>query len=228
MNYISKSEFNKLSKYEAKSYILNSPLYNEYVRLKKALYMYDTYFDKESGKFIDLEGEVIEYNCSTLSSITDLYIYYERTYPYLWKECQRIYHAKISRTNRLKKRVEKMLSSGQCIFLTITFNNKVLGNTSSRSRRDYVRKYLNSLTCPYVGNIDFGKKNNREHYHALVQSEFVKYTDWKNGNCDGEKIRLNSTNEDVQRLARYVAKLTNHAIKSTTKNSYILYSRKFK
>ena len=175
MNYLDKLEFNKLSKYQRKSYILNSPLYNEYVRLRKSLYMYDTYFDKEIGKFIDLDGAVIEYNCSSEKSVADLYFYYQKTYPYLWKECKRIYHAKICRTNRLKKRVEKMLSSGQCIFLTITFNNKVLGNTSSRSRRDYVRKYLNSLCCPYVGNIDFGKNNKREHYHALVQSDFIKY-----------------------------------------------------
>ena len=126
-----------------------------------------------------------------------------------------------------------MIYKNDCLFLTFTFRDKTLNNTSAYTRRRYVKYFLNALNVPYVANIDFGKKNEREHYHAVVQIGRVDYSKWKYGAINGIKIRNDIkydddgviTSESVEKIARYVAKLTNHAIKETTRRSVIMYSR---
>ena len=207
-----------MNKLFIKSVCLNSFLYAEYVKIEKAIYIWTT----------KQECEVKNDNLLSYERALELQRLYLIRYPRLYKECKRIYKARLSRVSRLKKRVSKMLNSGQCIFLTFTFIDGALENLSSQTRKDYVRRFLNSLNCPYVGNIDFGKLNHREHYHALVQCDYVPYTFWLYGNLDGTKVRIGADDTDIAKISRYIAKLTNHAIKETTKNSYILYSRKFK
>lgn len=125
---------------------------------------------------------------------------------------------------RIKTKTEKIVTAGECVFLTLTFNDETLANTTEETRRTYVRKFLKS-NCPvYVANIDYGKKNEREHYHALVNGK-VDYAAWhKYGAIRGEVVR--TSKGDVERTARYVAKLTLHAIKKTAgKGRRIIYSR---
>ena len=75
-----------------------------------------------------------------------------------------------------------------------------------------------------VANKDFGARNGREHYHAAVLLKGkIDYSKWKYGCLNGQKIRLNGMS-DV-RLAKYIAKLTNHAIKETCKRNVLIYSR---
>lgn len=207
-----------MNKLFIKSVCLNSFLYAEYVKIEKAIYIWTT----------KQESDVQNDNLLSYERALEFQILYRTRYPRLYKECKRIYKARLSRVSRLKKRVSKMLNSGQCVFLTFTFVDGALKNLSAQTRKDYVRRFLNDLQCPYVGNIDFGKTNGREHYHALVQNNYVSYTDWLYGNLDGIKVRIGADDTDVAKISRYIAKLTNHAIKETAKNSYILYSRKFK
>ena len=115
-----------------------------------------------------------------------------------------------------------MLESGNCIFLTFTFTDEVLAKTNEDTRRQKVRRYLSSYNCEYVANIDFGKKNGREHYHALIQCNNVDYNAFDYGALNGERVR--STN-DFAKLAKYISKLTNHAIKDTAKGSRLIYNR---
>lgn len=142
-----------------------------------------------------------------------------------WQECERISNAHRSRVCRLRKRTEDMVLNSDCIFLTLTFNDKALQRRNADSRKQAVKRYLNDLNVPYVANIDFGKKNHREHYHALVGSDKIDYSLWhKFGAIKGKKVRNNITDND--KIVKYIAKLTNHAIKETTKRNAIIYSRK--
>lgn len=110
------------------------------------------------------------------------------------------------------------------MFLTLTFNNKTLNNTSSDTRRKYVRRFLKENCVCYVANKDFGGRNGREHYHAVVLVKGqLNYTNWSYGALNGQKIRLNGTSNT--KLAKYVSKLTNHAIKKTCKRNVLIYSR---
>lgn len=144
-------------------------------------------------------------------------------------ESERVNKATYNRNTRLKKTIERMLKYNNCIFLTMTFRDDVLNNTSQETRRRYITRFLNEQCLYYVANIDYGFKNEREHYHAVVIA--------KNNEVDGVFYRLNYGSINFERinyneftstkLAKYVNKLTNHAIKETCKQSRVIYSRNY-
>ena len=119
-----------------------------------------------------------------------------------------------------------MLLNGSCIFLTLTFNDDTLRNTTEKQRRVAVSRYLKQYGCMYVANIDYGSKNKREHYHALINCDKVDFKSWrKYGNINAKRVRNKDIESDKNKLSKYIAKLSNHAIKETTKRSCLIYSR---
>lgn len=141
-------------------------------------------------------------------------------------EAYKINEAYWKRLRRLKQRVNEMLTSGPCLFLTLTFTDETLQNTTEKKRRVAVSRYLKQFNCKYIANIDFGAENHREHYHAVIQCKSVDTTSWhKYGAIYIEKVRNNGIKRNSERLSKYVCKLSNHAIKETTRRSSLLYSR---
>ena len=140
----------------------------------------------------------------------------------LYKEAHKVNKASYSRRDRLSKRIKTMLTSGSCIFLTLTFTDDVLASTSEDTRHRYVTRFLKTVSDRYVANIDYGKLNEREHYHAIVLAQKVDNKLWSYGSINFERIRINS-NEKI--LAKYICKLVNHAIKETTKRNHTIYSK---
>ena len=151
------------------------------------------------------------------------------------KEARKINKANYFRVGRLVKRITSMLNKGHCIFCTFNFSDAVLNNTTADTRKQYVRKHLKSFNCVYVANIDFGtdkeytdrkgnkrKGTSREHYHALIQIDKLPLK-WSHGFEYLEHVRLKDST-DIK-LSKYISKLTNHAIKETTKRSCLIYSR---
>lgn len=163
----------------------------------------------------------------SLASANAFVSYFESLYPVEWNEATKINHAFYERTKRLRCKMHFLLSRSDCTFLTLTFNNEFLNTTSATYRRKYVSRFLNSLDCSYIANIDFGKQNAREHYHAVVAC--VPTVDqMKAYSCGFYSVQpVRDTSDDEVRLAKYVSKLSNHAIKETTKRSALLYSRKY-
>lgn len=170
---------------------------------------------------LEAYGEVIhsEYDFTTALNLDEIM---KETNPIEWNEARKINNAYYNRVKRLKRKIATMLESGNCIFLTFTFTDKILNSTTADTRRQKVRRFLSSYNCDYVANIDFGSKNGREHYHALIQCENVDYSAFNYGALNGERVR--STNDFVK-LAKYISKLTNHAIKDTCKGSRMIYNR---
>lgn len=164
-------------------------------------------------------------------------------------EAEKINKARYLRTKRLRLKISNILKEcNTCIFLTLTFNDKILENTTAKTRREYVKKYLETSGAPYVANIDFGSKNGREHYHAVV-GDFVSLEKWdkKCGYALAEYIQIEKSldfkkvpkryqnlspeeqktlmmADNEKKLSKYISKLTNHAIKETTKQSRAIYS----
>ena len=142
-------------------------------------------------------------------------------------ECSRISKAQGQRTKRLTRYISSMLNKAslldeKCLFLTLTFNDKCLNSSSPGSRRKFITKWLKKWCDVYVANIDFGKKNGREHYHAVVLPfSKIDFSTWKYGTCNFEYIHTPNT----RALAKYTSKLTNHAIKETTKRCATIYAR---
>lgn len=144
----------------------------------------------------------------------------------LVKVARSIANCNYKKRKRVKSKMADIVIDGDCLFLTLTFTDEVLKKTSEATRRRYVVRYLKSQSAVYVANIDFGSKNDREHYHALVKANKVDYSPWHHyGAIKGEKVV--STGASAERLSRYIVKLTNHAIKETAgQGRRIIYSRK--
>ena len=138
-------------------------------------------------------------------------------------EAEKINKAYYTRKKRLQTHIENMLNRGTCHFLTVTFKDDVLNSTTPQTRRRYVARFLKSLAPVYIANIDFGAQNGREHYHAIVRSDTADVSSWQYGFTNVQKVR---SEKDAAALAKYTSKLTNHAIKDTTKGSRLIYSAK--
>lgn len=140
------------------------------------------------------------------------------------KECRRINNAYFARKKRLKDRVMDLIHKGTCIFATLTFTDEVMASTKLETRRKYVQRYLKSISDYYVANIDYGVDDNythREHYHALICVDYIS-DKWDYGYTWFEKVRSHS---NPKKISKYIAKLTNHAIKDSTKRQCYIYSR---
>lgn len=151
-------------------------------------------------------------------------------YPIEWKEAERINHASVQRTVRLKKRISSMIDYSlnntdvYPLFLTLTFTDKIFKSTNALTRKRYVTRFLKENCISYVANRDYGSQKGREHYHAVVLVKgMLDYTKWSFGCLNGQKIVFNGVSN--VKLAKYVSKLTNHAIKETCKRSVLIYSR---
>jgi len=213
--------------YAFKAEVLKSNLTQEQKDIALSLYAHSMLV--ETGLYIPCK-----YDYETAETKRSFYI---QNYPREWKEAERINYAFYKRVKRLKSKITVMLNSGNCLFLTLTFTDKVLDSTSPETRRRYVSYYLKQFGVPYIANIDFGTADayiddngntrqgtKREHYHAVIQTDKIDLSEWhKYGAIKLEKIRA-SQNDNI-RLAKYVSKLTNHAIKETTKRACLIYSR---
>ena len=196
--------------YKYKAEILkNTDLLREQKLVSRSLFIQDDVVDRKTGevmtfsdaKFLDMV------NCNDSD----------------WIEAGKINHCAYKRAKRLRNRISWMVKQGDCLFLTLTFTDGVLDDTSDETRKKYVKRFLKSQSDQYVANIDFGAQNEREHYHAVILASRVDYTLWhKYGGIKGEKIRSNDISP--VKLGKYISKLTNHAIKETTRRCAIIYS----
>lgn len=140
-----------------------------------------------------------------------------------FNDSMRIYSNHCKRTQRVRQKIGEMTFFNPCSFLTLTFTDDVLQSTSIDTRRRYVSRFLKSISSEYVANIDFGKKNDREHYHAVVVGQDLDLTGWdKYGFSNAKKITVSDSSNS--KLSKYINKLANHATKDTTKQIKIIYS----
>ena len=193
---------------ETKKIILKNNLDKEY---GKAHYKHFIGDSTDLIDFIDCYGDDFTRVCSNLNKSV-----YRR-----WSKC--------------KAKMEEIICNGNAYFLTLTFNDKALEGTSKATRRRYVARVLKSNFPFYVANIDYGGKNGREHYHAIVWSFNDPRGDFKPcwakyGFSDVRRIGDDET--DRTRVAKYITKLSRHALKETTKNGEstdrLIYSRNVK
>lgn len=211
--------------YKLKSIVLSSDIGQEYIkldkRIKRNLYLHNaidyatTWGDPVSSSFPDMDKQLIN---DTLEDLSDDFIFCE---------AHKINRASSRRVQRLRSRIEKLVFSGNAIFATLTFTDNVLSSTSQKTRRRYVARFLKSQSEFYVANIDFGSKNGREHYHAVVfvdPNQGIALNQWrKYGQINVKRVRV--SDKSPLRISKYISKLTNHAIKETASCNHLIYSR---
>lgn len=190
----------------SKQLVLSLGLDKVYNGLSRDLYKLETNQDFDTNSFLKT------------------YTYFNNQ-PNLTKVCDNLNKARYKRSNRLEGYIEKMLKYGQCSFLTLTFRDDVLQATSEATRRQYVSRFLSMFSPYYIANIDYGGKNGREHYHAIIMhKKNIDLSIWRDkyGSIDIEPIRV----KNAECLSKYMTKLTNHAIKDTGRSKRVIYSNR--
>lgn len=172
-----------------------------------------------------LESRVIQYNQSRLKAFRSGVEFIKNN------EYERILSSRYMKVSRIKKHLVCMVSHRRySYFITFTFDDNYI-NKCQRTKRDLIKSSLNSFSSDilYILNIDYGKKTEREHFHAIVStdnssdlSNHLKLTYPCFTKC--EYIRLES--DDIKRLSKYINKLTNHCCKDSTYNKRIVYNFK--
>ena len=222
--------------YNYKAQVLSTDLCKMVNQIDKAIY---------AKSLLDTTGEIIHTELDYDTALRERCFLLEKDQR-AYKEAEKINKARYKRVKRLRLFLSAMLKKSlTVIFLTLTFDDKTLSNTTEQTRRKYVQRFLSNLSDCYVANIDFGAKNGREHYHAVIDC-YVPVKDWQYGHAlaevvqgefdsvrrvpkryqslpiEEQKLRMMEDNE--KRLAKYVAKLSNHAIKETNKRCSVIYA----
>lgn len=152
------------------------------------------------------------------------------------KACRSIEESRFRKRKNIENRFNTIIYSSNAIFVTLTFDNETLSKTQEHIRRKYVQRFLKEQCICYVANIDYGDKeknpesNEREHYHALVmtfnEDNKIDMTKWVYGYAYCK--RVHRTKEDTEKISKYVAKLSQHALKKSTKLPRLIWSRGWK
>jgi hypothetical protein len=145
-------------------------------------------------------------------------------YGYDFHIARNINKAYYSRVHRLKHTISKIVLSGNAYFITLTFDDDALFSTNETTRRKNVSRYLKTISNDYVANVDYGTDKGREHYHAVLSlPEGKNSLKWAYGFY--KVVKIGKRDSDIVKISKYISKLTNHAIKETTRSSRIIYSR---
>ena len=147
------------------------------------------------------------------------------------KKYESILSSRYQKISRIKKRFIYLIARYKRLyFITFTFDDKHI-DLCDRSRKDLIKSSLYSFSpdIKYICNIDYGKINERLHYHCIVATN--DYGDLKThlenvypSFTYTEEIRLSKS--DIKRTSKYINKLSNHAIKDSTRRSRVLYNFK--
>jgi hypothetical protein len=134
--------------------------------------------------------------------------------------------AEIKKKYRLKKAIKNILTNhlNESYFITLTFNDSVLNNTTQEKRLLYIKNFLNNQTDKYILNCDFGKQTGREHYHALAVAtdKYINKALYmkKYGLIYIKPMNFYKT-QNIESKTKF---LLNHALKETAQDK-IIYSK---
>lgn len=202
---------------ELQKELFNNGTYKAVMEEKRQLY--------EDGKLFDISkatkyGNVIDTKAFTCTSEEEV------------KECLKIRDNRRNRARRIRNRIvywaNMRKKTVKTEFVTFTFTDKTLETTERSTRVQYIRRKLSELCLDYIGNVDFGGKNGREHYHFVTMTdletdlykELAKLREL--GAIYIEPFRNNGFS--LKTIANYTDKLTNHALK-TAGNMNIIAKR---
>lgn len=145
------------------------------------------------------------------------------------KDFECMLSARYMKVSRIKRRLVYLLSRKKNIwFCTFTFDNYYI-DKCDRTKRDLIKNIINTRDFQYILNIDYGKTTEREHYHCIIGTNCsLDLNEYLQNNypcfCLALPVRISKA--DIDRLSKYINKLTNHCIKSTTKRQRVYYNFK--
>lgn len=92
----------------------------------------------------------------------------------------------------VKHRIKKLFNSYDLYFITLTFNDLYLSNSTYKDRLEMIKNYLNKNCKNYIAGQNFSNKE-REYYACLCSSK-VNYKEYPY-NAYGSKVGRTSPEE---------------------------------
>lgn len=153
------------------------------------------------------------------------------------EDYEKILNSRQHKCNRIRNHIIYGLTHyDYAFFMTFTLDDNSI-KKCERSQRDAIKKCL-SNKADFILNVDYGSQTERKHYHVIAFSNeyiigycktfknglYVDFEGYNNGFSSCEEIK--TTREDVERLKKYINKLSNHTNKESTKNERVFYSFK--
>lgn len=162
----------------------------------------------------------------------DKYYHFKNYLPFESNEIyERMLSARYMKVSRLKRRLLYLVFHYDYLyFVTFTFDDYYL-NKSDRTHKRLINNSLYSFDPNYkiILNADYGKETERLHFHAIIgtnnNSDLSKHLKCSYP-CFTKVERISVTSTSVNKVSKYINKLSNHAIKSTTQKSRIFYNFK--
>ena len=143
--------------------------------------------------------------------------------------CEQMRRARYEQSKKVQNHIQFLFNlEGYLYFATFTFKDESL-LLSAYTRKQKIRRLLSSNFDDYILNIDFGSKNEREHFHAIIyekiDNSYIKDNHLKHKKLDSYNLgiydlqKIQSTDISKVKLGKYISKLTLHSIK--VKQSYV-------
>lgn len=138
--------------------------------------------------------------------------------------------ARYNKVSRIREHFIYMICRRKYIyFLTFTFNDNYI-NKCDRTKKDLIKSCLNDIEDSlYILNIDYGSKTERQHYHCLLATDYPFADDiyFKlTYPCFSYLEKVVFNNKSIDKVCKYINKLSNHACKDSTQYSRIYYNFK--
>ncbi len=178
---------------------------------------------------------MLDYNEKLLNDLISYnknrYLSFKNNLPFeINKDFEKLLNARIQKVGRIKKRLLYLLMRYENIwFCTFTFNNDYI-NKCERTKRDLIKSVLNKYDFKYILNIDYGKQTQRQHFHCILATNFdLDINKLFQQNYNGGyslSIQCKKGLNDFKRLTKYIDKLVNHCIKTTTNKQRLVYNFK--
>ena len=193
---------------DLRTYIMN---FNKCEHLIKWFKKIDKLNWKEkSYKMTTRDKELFKNLKSRVRKETPYYMEYE-------KEYNRIKERRKKGIQRYKKYATKMFEYYfELYWCTFTISEEWIGKKTKEEFKKELQKWLKKNAKDYIANIDFGEKNERLHFHAIVASK-ENYFTWKYGHLFVKEINIRKGTEAI---ARYANRFANHATKSTAQKVF--------
>lgn len=147
------------------------------------------------------------------------------------KDLDRKLNSRYQRISRMRKRLFYLVSRYKYLyFCTFTFDDYYI-SLCERSQKDLIKKSLLQFdpNIKMILNVDYGKKTERLHYHCICATNcncdlsiFLKFV----YPCFSFVEKINFSTLDFTRVLKYVDKLSNHALKDSTKGRRVYFNFK--
>lgn len=144
---------------------------------------------------------------------------------------EKILKARYNKVNRVKQHFVYLYHNRlNTYFLTFTFDDDTL-EKCDRTKKDLIKHVLNNFdkNSLIILNIDFGNQTEREHYHCIFgtdkKDDLSSFLE-SNYPCFSKTLKIRHDFESLEVLSKYINKLSNHAVKRSTRNFRVYYNFK--